>query len=89
MYRVYSYDIDTNKEDEMNTIRKTTYLSNMRERIQIKAFKTSQEMHAFLNKQHDNDWKQSIMNLKSGQYAWVGGELMNVKKIDKSMLSHV
>ncbi len=37
-------------------------------RYQAKRFKTSEAMYTFLNKQYDNDWKESKENLKTGTY---------------------
>jgi hypothetical protein len=37
-------------------------------RYQAKRFKTSEAMYTFLNKQYDNDWKESKENLKTGVY---------------------
>ena len=37
-------------------------------RYQAKQFKTSEAMHTFLNRQYDNNWKESKENLKTGTY---------------------
>ncbi|MFK5949506.1 MAG: hypothetical protein QM500_12140 [Methylococcales bacterium] len=73
----------------MNTIQKTIRLGTFKERMQIKAFKSADDMHKFLNKQFDNNWQESKHDLKSGTYAFVGGEWCNVKKMNASSLAHV
>jgi len=58
-------------------------------RTKIKAFKTNQALHEFLNKQ-DNSWKVSAKeNFKSGLYAYAGGQWHNVKSLDASILAHI
>jgi hypothetical protein len=69
-------------------IKKTTG-SLGHERLTIKAFKTSQEGHQFLNKQHDNTWNEYSGDLKSGVYAFAGGAWHNVKHLDKNLLNHI
>lgn len=71
------------------TVQKTINLSNMRTRLQIKTFKTSQAMYEFLNKQPNNDWQPSEKDLKSGLYAYAGGVWHNVKSLDACILSHI
>jgi|GEM_PF-6060498 len=58
-------------------------------RMQIKAFKTSDAMHGFLNSQCDNNWKESLKGLKAGTYATAGGTWHNVKSLDASVLAHI
>ncbi len=48
----------------MHTIIKSLAIN----RYQAKQFKTSEAMHTFLNKQYDNNWKESKENLKTGTY---------------------
>jgi hypothetical protein len=71
----------------MFTIQKTTPALK-RQRMTIKAFKTSDDMHKFLNKQEDNAWRESDKGLKAGVYAYAGGQWLNVKSIDPSALAH-
>lgn len=62
-----------------------------RTRLQVKPFKTSDEMHKFLNKQLNNDWQEragSNLPTKRGTYAFAGGAYHNIKTIDSSMLAH-
>jgi hypothetical protein len=72
----------------MFTIQKTTP-SISRQRMTIKAFKTSDDMHKFLNKQTDNSWRESDKGLKAGVYAYAGGQWHNVKSLDSSVLAHI
>ena len=74
----------------MNTIQKTVRTGNgFKERLHIKRFKTSDLMHQFLNKQHDNTWTVSKHDLKTGIYAYAGGQYHNVKSLDPSLLAHI
>lgn len=59
-------------------------------RVKVKAFKTSQAMHEFLNKQ-DNSWKAMPVAYKSGIYIERGlpAELINIRDIDPSALAHM
>lgn len=55
-------------------------------RYQVKAFKTSDDMHKFLNKQYDNSWRiLTGHNLKSGiyfsQFDKNGARYINVKEL--------
>jgi len=69
---------------------KTTRTGNgFKERLHIKRFKTSDDMYKFLNKQHDNMWKESQLDFKSGVYAYAGGQYHNVKSLDASVLAHI
>ena len=43
----------------------SAFLSN---RIKVKSFKYSDDMHKFLNKQYDNNWKIMTQPIKSGIY---------------------
>jgi hypothetical protein len=60
-----------------------------RQRMTIKAFAYAEDMYAFLNKQSNNDWKESNHGLKAGVYAYAGGQWHNVKSLDASVLAHV
>ena len=75
---------------------KRTYLidktvhNGLKSRVHIRAYKSNQDMHTFLNKQTNNDWKVSTKeNLKSGVYVFAGGQWHNVKSIDPSALAHM
>jgi len=72
----------------MNAIEKLTGTMK-RNRLQIKTFKTSLDMHTFLCK-GDNacHWRESNKELKRGTYAFAGGQWQNVKNIDPSALAH-
>ena len=66
------------------------------ERVTVKAFRDSDSMHKFLNKQTNNDWKinqgvsvGSVLPHKSGKYAYAGGAWHNVKDLDPSVLAHI
>jgi hypothetical protein len=63
-------------------------LSN--QRLQVKAFKTTDAMNKFLNKQTNNDWQEagSSYPTKSGTYLKAGGAWHNIKGCDASMLAH-
>ena len=54
----------------------------------IKSFKYSEDMYKFLNKQTDNDWRESSLDLKAGVYAYAGGQWLNIKSIDPVSLCH-
>lgn len=87
-----------------NTIR-TLKGSFKGERMQIKAFKTSEDMHNFLNTGDNSlNWRETIdqtkthpntygafneKTLKPGKYAWAGGAWHNVKSLDSSVLAHI
>jgi len=55
----------------------------------VKTFKSSEAMHEFLNKQDNNDWRESKEDLKAGTYAFAGGRWHNVKNLDASALAHI
>tara|TARA_R110002096_G_scaffold370836_1_gene564251 strand:+ start:642 stop:866 length:225 start_codon:yes stop_codon:yes gene_type:complete len=60
------------------------------ERVRIKAFKDSELMHQFLNKQLDNEWSiNNTLPHKAGTYAYAGGQWHNVKSLDLSLLAHI
>jgi hypothetical protein len=75
------------------------------ERMQVKAFKTSEDMHKFLNTgDNAHKWRETIdqtethpgawgacneKTLKPGKYAWAGGQWHNVKSLDASVLAHI
>jgi len=78
--------------NEFHTVAKTVNAGNaqrMNQRMHIKRFKSAEDMHAFLNKQTNNDWKESKHDLKSGKYVCAGGKWQNVKGIDPSALAHM
>jgi len=61
-------------------------LAALSNRYQVKAFKDSDSMHRFLNKQYDNAWKELHgHNLKSGyyfsQFDRDGARYINVKAL--------
>jgi hypothetical protein len=62
----------------------------VKERLQIKSFASSNDMHTFLCK-GDNAlrWRQSAKDLKPGVYAYAGGKWHNVKHLDACMLAHI
>jgi len=79
-------------DEKFYTIQKTVSAGNpqrMSQRMHIKRFKSAEDMHAFLNKQTNNDWKESKHDLKSGKYVYAGGKWQNVKGIDPSALAHM
>ena len=57
-------------------------------RMQVKAYKYSDDMHKFLNKQTDNRWTVSSKGLASGTYAYIAGAWRDVKKLDRLTLAH-
>ena len=76
----------------MNTVERLVRLANgtLNERLHIKAFKSSDAMHKFLN--HEDNalfWKESKRGLKAGIYAFAGGNWHNTKKLDPSILAHI
>lgn len=75
----------------MNVIQKTVSVPSrgLKTRLHIKTFKYSDDMHKFLNKQHDNKWVISNKDLKTGVYAYAGGVYHNVKHLDASVLAHI
>jgi uncharacterized protein YdeI (YjbR/CyaY-like superfamily) len=74
----------------MYTIQKTVRTGNgFKERLHIKSFKHSEDMHKFLNKQTNNNWRESNKQLKTGIYAYAGGQYHNVKSLDHSILAHI
>ena len=60
-------------------------------RVKVKAFKSAEAMHCFLNKQYDNSWSIMQTPLKSGVYIERGipAEFINIKDIDPSALAHM
>lgn len=60
------------------------------ERLTIKSFKHSCDMHKFLST-GDNAlrWRESSKGLKAGTYAFAGGQWHNVKSLDASVLAHI
>jgi len=75
----------------MYSIRKNVNTTGLKYRVKVRAFKYSQDMHEFLNKQHDNAWTVMDKPEKSGTYVERGipSELLNVKSIDPSALAHM
>lgn len=63
--------------------------SIFKQRKTVKTFKSGQAMHEFLNKQDNNDWRESKEDLKAGTYVFVGGRWHNVKSLDASALAHI
>ena len=66
--------------------------SGFKYRVKVKAFKTSDKMHQFLNSQYNNFWSIMDKPLKSGTYIERGinpVELLNVRHIDPSALAHM
>ena len=61
----------------------------MKQRMKIKKFKSSDEMHKFLNKQTDNKWSESKHDFKTGTYVYAGGQYHNVKSLDPGDLAHM
>ena len=54
-------------DKQMFSIRKDAQ-SALKNRITVKSFKYSEDMHKFLNKQYDNNWKIMQTPIKSGVY---------------------
>lgn len=66
--------------------------NGFKERLHVKAFKTMNDLGAFLCKQTDNKWKHDEFKKypeKSGVYAFAGGQWHNVKSLDASVLAHI
>lgn len=72
----------------MNAIERLTGTLK-RNRLQIKTFRTKQDMNTFLCKD-DNAiyWKESCKGLKRGIYVSTGGKWHNVEDIEPSALAH-
>jgi len=70
---------------------------NLKQRLHIKAFNNLNDAGAFLGKQTDNTWQLAPaeyveaqkLPLKSGVYAFAGGQWHNVKSLDSSVLAHI
>jgi hypothetical protein len=61
-----------------------------RERLQVKVFRTRDEMHKFLNRGSNSlTWRESHKGLSEGAYAYAGGRWHNVKHLDALTLAHV
>jgi len=73
------------------SIRKTIPTKGFKYRVQVKAFKSSEAMHRFLNSQYDNAWRVMDNPLKSGIYIeeGVSAKLINTRDIDSSALAHM
>lgn len=73
--------------------------NGLKERLHVKAFKSPNDLGAFLCKQTDNKWKGVEVGalsylkvpypVKSGVYASAGGAWHNVKSLDASVLAHI
>ncbi len=74
----------------MWTIEKiTTQARSFKQRMAIRRFKYSEDMHKFLNKGSNAlSWKESKHDLKSGTYLYAGGKWLNVKDCDSLTLCH-
>lgn len=76
----------------MNHAIRTIKGSYKGERMKVRNFKTSDAMHKFLNT-GDNalQWRETRENepVKSGTYAWAGGQWHNTKNLDPSVLAHI
>lgn len=75
------------------------------ERMQVRSFRTADAMHKFLNDGDNAlKWRQCVnqkethpnrpeavdeTKLKSGKYAWAGGQWHNVKDLDPTVLAHI
>ena len=78
----------------MNAIAKHSSLTiGQKDRLTVKTFRTSEAMHAFLNKQYDNKWRivgeGNDYPSKAGVYAYAGGQWHNVRSLDASVLAHI
>ena len=62
-------------------------------RVKVKAFKSCDAMHKFLNAQYDNLWSIMQNPLKSGTYIERGlgenREMLNIRSIEPSALAHM
>ena len=59
-------------------------------RMKIKTFKTSRTMYKFLQTGSNAlKWRQSDKRLKTGVYAYAGGQWHNVRSLDPSALNHI
>jgi len=72
----------------MHTIEKTYHVGLLRDRLHVRAFKTADEMHRYLNRQTSNEWRESHRGLKQGTYVWIAGEWRNVAKVPAELLAH-
>ena len=64
------------------------------ERLKVRSFKTSEEMHKFLNTGNNSlDWRECDSDkgdpTKRGTYAYAGQAWHNVKSLDSSILAHI
>lgn len=61
-----------------------------RERLRIRSFRFSHDMHRFLNR-GDNAlrWREYGGPLRSGTYARLGGEWRSTRDVEPSLLNHV
>ena len=59
-------------------------------RLKVRAFKTADDMHRFLNTGGNAlRWRESVKALKPGTYAYAGGQWHNVRSLDPSILAHI
>ena len=71
-------------------IERQSRLGVFQDRLHIKGFCSSDEMHRFLNKE-DNAcrWHESRRGLKPGCYVMAGGDLRDVRSLDAGALAHL
>lgn len=70
---------------------------DIKTRLHVKAFKNGNGLGAFLCRQSDNSWQECSAEkqdaqkypVKTGVYAFAGGQWHNVKNLDPSILAHV
>lgn len=60
-----------------------------RERKQVRTFADRDLMHRYLNGPNGYGWTEHKLGLKAGTYAYAGGQWLNVKKCDSSLLAHI
>jgi len=61
-------------------------------RYKVKCFKYREDMHKFLNDGSNSlKWRETKKDepTKSGTYAFAGGQYINVRKLDASVLAHI
>ena len=67
IYALIQKNLNKGKQmEKLFSIRKDIH--GLRNRITVKSFNYSEDMHKFLNKQHDNNWKIMKNPVKSGTY---------------------
>lgn len=55
----------------------------------VRTFKYREDMYKFLNKGENGLTWREIEGFTSGTYASVGGQWVNVKKLDPFLLAHI